>query len=51
MNDNHNCELFLNMKQGTNGDLWLVHYVLLGVERTDDDDDNSNSDLTKGTCM
>ena len=26
-------------------------FDLLGVERTDDDDDNSNSDLTKGTCM
>ena len=39
MNDNHNCELFMNMEQGVNLDLWLGHYVPLGVERTDDDDD------------
>ena len=40
MNDNHNCELFMNMKQDMNRDLWLVHYMPLGVERTGDDDDD-----------
>ena len=40
MNDNHNCELFMNRKQDMNRDLWLVHYMPLGVERTDDNDDD-----------
>lgn len=32
----------MNMKQGVNVDLWLGHYVPLGVERTDDDDDDDD---------
>ena len=40
MNDNHNCELFMNMKQDMKRDLWLVRYMPLGVERTDDNDDD-----------
>ena len=40
MNDNHSCELFMNMKRCVNLDLSLGHYVPLGVERTDHDDDD-----------
>lgn len=42
MNDNHNCELFMNMMQDMNRDLWLVRYMPLGVERTDDNDDDDD---------
>lgn len=42
MNDNHNCELFMNMKQDMNRDLWLVRYMPLGVESTDDNDDDDD---------
>ena len=47
MNDNHNCELFMNMKQDMNRDLWLVHYMPLGVERTGDDDDDDDDDFAQ----
>ena len=58
MNDNHNCELFMNMKQDMNRDLCLVRYMPLGVEELMimmmmmmTCTDTSNSDLTKDTHM